>query len=130
FCGPPPSLVVVDDMSDESWTDSERPKLEAALRESEARYSTIFERSPVGRALTRWSDRVMISANPAFLAIVECSAEEVVGKPSAGLGGLTPEGREEALLEPGGAVRDLECVRLSKSGATRILSLSADWVFV
>ncbi|HEY4395989.1 MAG TPA: PAS domain S-box protein [Polyangia bacterium] len=117
-------------MSHEIWNESERAKAEAALRESEARYSTIFEKSPVGKALTRWSDRVTVSANPAFLTIVECAIEEVVGQPSVGLGIVTTEGAERALLESGGVIRDLECIRTSRSGATRILSLNADWVFV
>jgi PAS domain S-box-containing protein len=118
-------------MSEESWSDSERAKVVAALRESEARYSTIFERSPIGKALTRWSDRVTVSANPAFLGIVERTAEEVVGKAGIDLVIATADGQEQqTVLESGGAVRDLECVRISRSGTTRILSLNADWVFV
>jgi PAS domain S-box-containing protein len=117
-------------MSDESWTESERQKAEAALRESEARYSTIFEKSPVGKALTRWSDRVTVSANPVFLGIVERTAEEVVGKTNVDLGNLLSRGQAQTLLESGGAIRDLECVRTSRSGAIRILSLNIDSVFV
>jgi PAS domain S-box-containing protein len=118
-------------MNDESWPDSDRAKAEAALRESEARYSTIFEKSPIGKALTRWSDRVTVSANPAFLGIVERTAEEVVGKAGVDLGLVTADGQtHQILLESAGAIRDLECVRVSSAGGTRILSLNADWVFV
>jgi PAS domain S-box-containing protein len=125
-------LALITHVADRIWTAAERARTEAALRESEARYGAIFEESPVGIALTRWSDRVTVSANPAFLRMLELDAGELLGKTSVDLGISTPEqqAQVQALLESRGSVRDLECRRTARSGSTRILSLNIDWVFV
>jgi PAS domain S-box-containing protein len=128
----PDDVATLKDVADRIWTAAERAHAETALRESEARYSAIFEKSPVGKALTRWSDRVIVSANQEFLRILEFTADEVIGKTTVDLGISTREAQEQlrALLESRGSVREFECTRIAKSGTSRILSVNLDWVQV
>lgn len=125
-------LATISAVADRIWTAVERARADAALRESEARYAAIFEGSPIGKALTRWSDRMTVSANPSLLRMLGFTAEEVVGRTSVDLGIATAEEQAQvrAALEAHGSVRDFECRRVARSGETRILSLNLDWVFV
>jgi PAS domain S-box-containing protein len=128
----PADITTIVDVADRIWTFGERAKAEVALRESEARYAAIFENSPVGVALTRWSDRRTVKANPVLLRWLGFRAEDVLGKTTTELGISTAEGQAEleAMLESQGSVRDFECRRNASSGATLILSLNLDWIFV
>jgi PAS domain S-box-containing protein len=128
----PADVATIGDVADRVWTAAQRAEAEAELRESEARYAAIFERSPVGKALSRWSDRVIVSANPAFVRIFELTLEQVLGKTCVDLGifSSAARGRLQSLLEAGDFVRDLECPGFASSGAARILSLNLDWVSI
>jgi PAS domain S-box-containing protein len=128
----PDDVATIAHVADRIWTAAERARAESALREGEARYSAIFEESPIGIALTRWSDRVLVSANRAFLRMLELGEEEALGRTSVDLMISTPaaQAQVQTALESRGAVRDFECERRTRSGSTRILSLNIDWVFV
>jgi PAS domain S-box-containing protein len=103
---------------------------ELALRESEQRYSAIFDKSPFAIALTRMPGGITVGVNDAFLQLFEYSREEMIGKSSVDLGISDVESRAHvaAALRERGSVRDYECTRTTKSGARHVLSLNQDWV--
>jgi two-component system, cell cycle sensor histidine kinase and response regulator CckA len=59
---------------------------EAALRESEASFSAIFNSSPVGIMLSRTADGQIVNVNQAFLDIVGGRREDLVGRTTVDLG--------------------------------------------
>jgi PAS domain S-box-containing protein len=111
---------------------TEQKRTEAALRESEQRYSAIFDKSPFAIALTKMPERVTVGVNDAFLKLFEYTREEVVGKTSVDLGIAEPEAQAQiaAELQATGHVSDFECTRTTKSGGRLALSLNLDWVSI
>jgi PAS domain S-box-containing protein len=112
--------------------DVERHRMEDALREAEQKYAAIFEKSPVAIALTKMPEAVTVAVNDAFLRLFEFTREEVVGQTSVNLGIADPRShdaiREE--LAASGAVHDFQCVRATKGGERRFLSLNIDSVSI
>jgi PAS domain S-box-containing protein len=101
-------------------------RADAARRESERRYSLLFDHSPVGVALTRMHDGVLVDANQAFLDLFQATRGAVIGRTSVDAGLSTAEDRAQvaAELDAKGAVRDFECRRRTLRGEERIVSLS------
>lgn len=58
---------------------TERKQAEAALRESEERFRTIFESAAIGISVTDLEGRI-ITCNPAFQRMMGCTADELIGK--------------------------------------------------
>jgi len=58
---------------------SDKKQAEQAQRESEARFMTIFQTSPIGVSITRIADGHIVEVNPAFLDIFGFTHEEIVG---------------------------------------------------
>lgn len=58
---------------------TERKQAEAALRESEERFRTIFESAAIGISVTDLEGRI-ITCNPAFQRMMGCAADELIGK--------------------------------------------------
>ncbi len=118
-------IVMIEDITD-------RKRAVEQLRESELRYTTIFESSPFAIVLSRWSDDTIVSANSAFLDLFECAREDVIGKVVTSTGFADHESHTETLnlLEQLGTVRDFEVTRVTKSGKRRQLSLNLDWVML
>ncbi|HEX6878913.1 MAG TPA: PAS domain-containing protein, partial [Terriglobales bacterium] len=91
---------------------------EAALRESEQRFSNAFHTSPAAITITRIADGKFVDVNPAFLDLFGFSREEVVGHTSVELNMLTAASRRDlirAQLESGG-LRHEELLTHTKSG--------------
>jgi PAS domain S-box-containing protein len=120
------------DITQRKRRELEGIELTQALRESEASYTAIFEKSPFAIALSRLPENVIVNVNQAFLDLFEYTLEEVQGKTSAELGIADEASRAQVAeeLRTAGRVRDFEVVRRTKSGARRIVSLSIDWVSV
>jgi PAS domain S-box-containing protein len=100
-------------------------RAQAELRESEARYAALFRESPIATMLTRGLKRVIVEANEAFLRLFERERADVLGRTSLDLGMVDADAQltlERALRETG-SVRNFECVRRTKSGATRVALL-------
>ena len=100
-----------------------------ALRESEARLSTIFHSSPIGIVITRFSDGKILEANEAFAAIHGHTVKEVIGKSSLELGmWANPEQRGQLLhlLNTEGRCRDLEIKIWKKDGTEGELLISVE----
>ena len=68
-----------------------RHQAEEALRRSEDRFNKLFSSSPVGITLTRLADGQFQEANGAFLAMVGCDREEIIGRSSRELDLISPE---------------------------------------
>ena len=98
---------------------TERKLAEAALQESEARFSRLFQSAPMPIALTRLKDGVCLDLNTKFTELTGFSREEGVGKTSTELIRLDPNRRERliALVEAQGSARGFEAQIYNKQGA-------------
>lgn len=112
---------------------TERKKVEIALRESEARFSTIFRTCPAGIALCRVADGSLVDVNPAFLHIYGLERQEVIGMTSFALHLWgSPQQREVALasiLIDGRGYQSERSIR-RPDGQVRHLLISVDLVFL
>jgi PAS domain S-box-containing protein len=110
----------------------EQAQLKERLGESEEQYAVLFKKAPVAIALTKMPEQVTVDVNEEFARLFEFSRAEVVGKTSVELGISDPQSRAQvqAAIAATGQLRDFECTRLSKSGASRNLSLNVDKVKV
>jgi PAS domain S-box-containing protein len=103
---------------------TERRQTEGALRESEAKFSKLFQSSPIGMTLTTAEEGRYLDANKEFLRILERSREDVVGHTSTELGVWTADERAKmiARFKAEGNLRNIELeVRGSSGQVTQIL---------
>ncbi len=123
FNGREAVLVIVEDIT-------ERKRAEQALHESEERYSALFNNAPFASALTRLPEGITVSVNDAFVKLFEFSREELIGKTSLDLGISDAESRAHvaAELKLHGSIHNFECLRTTRSGAMRTISLNVDRV--
>jgi len=123
------------DRAEESHAEHERERAaelrdqdrtRAALRESEQKYAAIFQMSPFAIALSRMPEGIIVDVNDAFLELFEYTRAEVIGKTGTELRIVDPSSQAlaRAELRARGSIRDLECVRVTKSGARRFISLN------
>ena len=79
---------------------TERTRAEDALRETEARFETVFRASPVSISLSRLADGVLLDVNDAFLEIFGLGREDAVGRPVDEVAvRIDPEDRKRVLRE-------------------------------
>lgn len=111
---------------------TEHKRAEVALRESEQRYSAIFDKAPFAIALTKMPEGITVSVNDAFLKLFNCTREAVVGKSSVDLGisDADSQTRVRAELQQHGSVRDFEVTRRTNSATQHVLSINVDWVSI
>ncbi len=97
---------------------TERKRAEEALRESEARFSTVYHSSPVGIGISRLADGKFVDVNNTFLAIYGYTREEVIGHTANELGMWDHEARAKLVetLEEQGRVQNVEMTFRKKSG--------------
>jgi PAS domain S-box-containing protein len=96
-----------------------RKQAEAALRESEERFSKAFRSSPLGLAISTLADGRFMDVNNAFLRMFGLTREEVIGRTSTELGTwFDPRERDElaARLTAKGRFVNLEQRFPKKSG--------------
>ncbi|MCX6032833.1 MAG: PAS domain S-box protein [Chloroflexi bacterium] len=90
-----------------------------ALRESEARFSTVFHTSPIGISITRLADGQYIDVNEAFLSFFGYTREEALSHTSLRLQTWAfPEARDRVvkMLREQGRARNIEAQYRRKSG--------------
>jgi len=112
---------------------TERNWAEEAQRESERRFSALFEASPVSIAVTRLSDSRIVDVNPAWLEATGFTREEVIGRTPLELKAwVHPEDRARllAMLRDQGRVLNFEFPMRHKSGAVIDVLLSAEQIAV
>ncbi len=97
---------------------TERKQAEADLRESEARFRTLFENAPMGLYRTTPDGRIL-AGNPAFVRMLGYSSFEEFASRDLNAGGFEPEYNRSQfidLMEAQGEVAGLECVWHKKDG--------------
>ena len=112
---------------------TERKRAEEAQRESEFRFSVLFEASPVSIAITRLKDNRIVDVNPAWQEITGLTREEVVGHTALELNAwVHPDDRERllAMLREQGRVLNFEFQMRRKSGTVAHMLLSAEQITV
>jgi PAS domain S-box-containing protein len=98
---------------------TERRRSERAITELHERFATVFHTSPLGIAIGRLDDGVLVDLNPAFEALVGHSRSDAIGRTSLDLGFWVDPAERQAVLErlrTDGIVRGLEARFRRKSG--------------
>ncbi|MBU5638546.1 PAS domain S-box protein [Geomonas sp. Red69] len=103
---------------------------EAALRDSENRFRTIFDQAPVAIGIGAVDDGRLLDVNPAWLRLMGFQREEVVGRTALELGIYLDEGTREEIVatirQGQGFSQELQLKR--KSGEVIDVLFSADVV--
>jgi PAS domain S-box-containing protein len=102
---------------------TERKQVEETLRESEARFSKIFQASPMGILIFRLADGRAVNVNEAALKIMGYSREEILGHNPWELN-IFPEGDQAfsncmGILRQGDAIRNQDIKICRPSGEIR-----------
>ncbi len=108
---------------------TERKRAEEKLRQSEERFATAFQSSPLATTLSTATDGRIIDANGTFLKMLGYKAEEAVGRTDVELGiWPIPEQRAELFekLRQNGRVGSFEAQFRTKSGDSRMVNLSLE----
>ncbi len=113
--------------------DVERTHAAQALRESEARFASMFQTSPTGMALCRFSDKSFLDINDAFTSLLGYTLHDVANRSDD----APPIWVDTALrehvwrtLEDTGEVRDVEAVLRAKDGHHVETAFSASRIHV
>ncbi len=108
---------------------TERTRAQAALAESEARFSAAFAASPILIVIAQMSDGRFVLANDAFVNWTGFARSEILGRNTAELN-LWEKGEERAAfwadLRKGGSVRERECNFRTRDGKQFTILLSAE----
>jgi PAS domain S-box-containing protein len=110
-----------------------RKRGEAALRESEQRFSVVFAKAPFAINLARLEDGTVVEVNEAWEALTGFTREEAIDKTSVELGlKPNPEMRARVMsaVQTGRPVRKVEMPFTTRSGMSRVVSVSVDVVKV
>jgi PAS domain S-box-containing protein len=110
---------------------TERKRAEAAVQESEEKYSKAFHAIPDSIGITTLGDGIFIEINDSFTRINGYTREEVIGRSSTELGlWVNPEERNEAvkILKEKGRVSNREFDFRIKSGEIRTWMYSAELI--
>ncbi len=114
------------------WLEKEvdgRAQAEQLMRESQARFVTIFRSSPVGITLSRLGDGRLVEANPAVLKMLGYDREELVGRTLREAEVWVSPHDRDGLVEAVRAQATVEGVELQfqrKSGEIRTMLDSAE----
>jgi PAS domain S-box-containing protein len=113
-----------------SFDITERKRMEAALRASEEKFLTVFRLSPIPMSIATLEEGRLVYVNDAYLRLVGCDREELVGKTTVELGIVSATDRLEMLrvLEETGTLRNREIRVRTHSGERRTVLVSSDVV--
>ncbi|MBW1681170.1 MAG: PAS domain S-box protein [Deltaproteobacteria bacterium] len=98
------------DVTQEKRLEQEREKAVAALRESEARFRSIFELSPEPVSLSEPESGVLVDVNRKLCEVTGMSREDLVGRSAVELGLFTDQDRARFVkaLKESGEIRGME----------------------
>ena len=111
----------------------ERKLIEAALRESETKFSKAFRRTPHPITITRLADGKHLEVSDSFLSLTGYCNEEVIGRTALELNlWVDVQERMELFskIEEQGEVRNYEFTYQTKHGAYRTAILSAEIITI
>jgi len=106
---------------------TERKRIEAALRESEEKFSAVFRISPEPVTIATVEDGVYIDVNEAFERLLGYTREQVIGRSSLDLGVWVDALQRRELvrrLQQHGRVEDFEATMRRANGEIRIAHVS------
>ena len=110
---------------------TERTRAQAALAESEARFSAAFNASPAFLGILRLSDEKYVLANDAYLNWLGYPREEVLGRTCVELGLWENPGERDLVLNDMrtvGSIRQRECRWKNRRGERFTILLSAETI--
>jgi PAS domain S-box-containing protein len=110
---------------------TERKRAQAALTESEARFSAAFQASPAFLGVFRMSDEKYVLANDAYVNWLGYSRDEVLGRTCVELDlWENPEERDLVLkdIRALGSIRQRECRWKNRAGERSTILLSAETI--
>jgi PAS domain S-box-containing protein len=120
---------LLEGIAERSWLAVERLRNEAALRESEQRFATAFNSSPLAVTLTSLKTGKLIEVNETFVRMTGFSRAEAVGRSTVELGLWVHESDRTAQLAQvvsDGEIRNSEYRFRIKDGTILIGLLSAE----
>lgn len=108
---------------------TERKKSQMAIKESEARFSRVFQASPIAIAISTTAEGKIQDVNESFLAMLDYSRGDVVGRTDGDLGvWANPEDRAQIVgkIKNGAKVRDEQCKLRTSNGRIRDALISVE----
>lgn len=112
---------------------TDRKRAETALRESENKFATVFQYSPVDHTLVSATDGTIIDVNDAFVRNTGYSREEAIGKTTDQLQLFPDAGEREKLVERFRSGQDISGMLVacrSRSGEIRASLFSARFIMM
>jgi PAS domain S-box-containing protein len=112
---------------------TERKRAEAALKQSEERFSRVFAASPIAIAICTLDGGRMLDANESFLAMLGYDRTEIIGRTDLKLGFWSNEADRERIVQKvreGQPVRDEQCKLRPKRDEERQALISAEAINV
>ncbi len=117
------------DITERKQAESQRESALEKLRESEQKFSILFQKSPVAISLARMSDNRIVDINEAFEKLTGLDRSEIIGKNTLELGmvaDLESRKRLIAQLKANGYARDIEYKLVTESRGECAVLLNID----
>ncbi|MFZ0613516.1 MAG: PAS domain S-box protein [Desulfobacterales bacterium] len=106
----------------------ERKKSEAALRQSEDKFSKAFHSSPTFLFISELENGVFIEVNNAYCKTIGYTREEMIGRSSVELGIISAPERSELIrkLKGAGRLQDIELKIATRTGEAKVCLFAAE----
>jgi PAS domain S-box-containing protein len=122
-------LKTLGSIADSLALGIERKRAQTALAESEARFSAVFQASPIFISLSRMSDGRFVLVNDSFVNWSGYSRDEILGRNSADLGVWEQSEDREAFwadLRRTGSIKERECRFRNRVGRPFTVLMSSE----
>ncbi len=123
--------VYFNDITERKRMEEELLTNTAALRESEQKFSSIFDHLAFAASLSQLPEGILVNVNEAWVKLFGYTREEVVGKTTLELD-INPDvetrAKIVAQLQQGGSVHDQEAAFRIKAGDWRVFSMNIDLI--
>ncbi|NTU81458.1 MAG: PAS domain S-box protein [Chloroflexales bacterium] len=108
---------------------ADRMRVEASLRQSEARFAAAFRTNPAALAIVRLHDGVVLDANASFVRLVGSTRDELLGQRGDALGAFLDPVQGAAIvtgLRAGVPIQDRDVQLRTKGGKLRDVLISLE----